>query len=545
MKVLGVSGYHDSSATLIDDGIIACYLKEERLSRNKRDMFPLKAIELICSNWQPDAVAFLDPYPNENLFHAQLKKYLKNLEPISYMGSHHKCHASTAFYNSGFEKALVFVIDRNGSVHHNCLRESETVFECSYPANIEPLHKNYWVFNTGADSDIHRLNAMQELEKENFSFSADSTMSIVKVYESATTLIGQHPLENGKTMGLSSYGNDKPFKDFFIYDRPIDNLFIHGFFATDSMTTTLLYDHLNNLTKEVTRENYQFYADYAYQVQKQTQDQVCRLVEVWVKKTGIKNVCITGGYGLNVVSNGNLIKNFPDVNFYFEPLADDSGNSIGAAMHLYRELSGDCRINKIQHTFYHGVKRVLTNVGKDCTVFDIAEFIEQGKTVAVFNGLAEAGPRALGNRSILFDARHPNAKEIVNNIKRREWYRPFAGMILEEFFDEYFETHGIKTSENMTVSFQCKKPQSIPGIAHVDNSCRIQTVSGKIPHIYYLLKEFFVRTGCPALLNTSFNMAGKPLIETQEDAIDCFENSELDVLWFPELDKCLVKKEEE
>jgi carbamoyltransferase len=155
--------------------------------------------------------------------------------------------------------------------------------------------------------------------------------------------------------------------------------------------------------------------------------------------------------------------------------------------------------------------------------------------------MAEAGPRALGNRSILFDARNPNAKEIVNIIKQREWYRPFAGFILKEYFQEYFETHGLDKSEFMTISFSCKRTNVIPGIVHVDNSCRIQTVDDEIPHMKELLLNFYDETGCPALLNTSFNLAGDPLIETQEEAIECFYRSQLEVLWFPEIGKCLTK----
>jgi len=261
-----------------------------------------------------------------------------------------------------------------------------------------------------------------------------------------------------------------------------------------------------------------------------------------VQKTGITNVCLTGGYALNVVCNEYLIRNLPGVNFYFEPLADDTGNSIGAAMLLHRQLTKDKTIRKVKHTFFHGVKTPLFYIGEDCSTEDILQEILNQKTVAVFNGMAEAGPRALGNRSIIFDARNPNAKEIVNIIKKREWYRPFAGFILEEYFEEYFETHGLNKSEFMTISFDCKKPNNIPGIVHVDNTCRIQTIDNSIPHIKELLTLFYDKTGCPALLNTSFNLAGESLVETQQEAVECFYKSELDVLWFPEIGKCLTKQ---
>ena len=543
MKILGISGYHDSSVALIENGNLICYLKEERLSRKKRDGYPLKSCNFILENYDVKYIVFTSPFPDENLFRLYLSKF-GNYEIHNYNNKHHLCHASLAFYNSGFDKCLVFVIDRNGSVTDNILKESETVFECSYPSNMITLHKNYWFSNEQGDTNNIRINAIKNLkENEKFSFNADSNMSIVKVYESATTLIGQHPLENGKTMGLSSYGKNYESIELFYNNRPIDTLFVHNRFKIDT-PTTLRYDHIDKMTEKVTKENYQFYADYAYQVQKQTQNQVKMMVGEWVEKTGIKKVCITGGYGLNVVSNENLLKCFPDVNFYFEPLADDSGNSIGAAKHLYYELTQDKTINKQTHTFYHGIKKDLQNVGESCNIQDIAKMLSEGKTVAVMNGLAEAGPRALGNRSILFDPRNPNAKDIVNRIKNREWYRPFAGMILKEYFQDYFVTHGLSQSRNMTVSFDCKKSDLIPGVIHVDNSCRIQTVDKSISHIYSLLNEFMRITNCPVLLNTSFNLAGEPLVETQEDAIRCFENSGLNVLWFPEINKCLIKEEE-
>jgi carbamoyltransferase len=175
-----------------------------------------------------------------------------------------------------------------------------------------------------------------------------------------------------------------------------------------------------------------------------------------------------------------------------------------------------------------------------CDEATIAGFLKDQKTVAVFNGLAESGPRALGNRSILFDARNHDAKDIVNNIKRREWYRPFAAMVLEEDFQKHFETLGLTSSEFMTVSFAVTD-NNIPGVTHVDNTCRVQTVSETIPHIYDLLQEFKKQTGTSVLLNTSFNLAGEPLVDTFDDAVRTFNESEIDVLWIPQLKRCIIK----
>jgi len=542
MKIVGVTGYHDSSAVLLQDGEIKLFFKEERLVRQKRALTAVSSVDEILKHHKDiDYFALCDHHDSEYTFYKSYKRIF-GTEIKDYTSSHHLCHASQAFYNSGFENCLVFVIDRNGAAIEGLVREAETVFEASYPCNFRTLHKNYWIHNTEKgfyDKFPTLLNKFNNQTK--FSFNADSNMSIVKVYESATTLIGQCPLENGKTMGLASYGKDKQFINFFQNNRPVDNLFLHDNFVVDYVESTLFKEYENNINFDLRKDNYQFYADYAYQVQKQTQEQVLDMVSQWVRKTGIKQVCITGGYALNVVCNEYLIRNLPEVEFYFEPLADDTGNSIGAAMLLHRSLTQDNTRTKLKHTFFHGKNVKPKNIGNDCTTQDIVRHLINQKTVAVYNGMAEAGPRALGNRSILFDARNPNAKEIVNIIKQREWYRPFAGFILKEYFQEYFETHGLGKSEFMTISFSCKRTNDIPGIVHVDNSCRIQTVDNGIPHIKELLLNFYDETGCPALLNTSFNLAGDPLIETQEEAIECFYRSQLEVLWFPEIGKCLTK----
>ena len=252
-----------------------------------------------------------------------------------------------------------------------------------------------------------------------------------------------------------------------------------------------------------------------------------------------------GGYGLNVVANEYLVKNLPEVDFYFEPLADDSGNSIGAALLIYYNETRNTYKNKkypLKHTYFNNIKHSIkiNNKGKDLYSKDIASFLNKGKIVAVYNGIAEGGPRALGNRSIFFDARNPNAKNIINVVKNREWYRPFAASILKEYFTKYFITYGLKESPFMTISFQVKN-KKIPGVTHIDNSCRVQTVSKDNGYLFNLLTDFNAISKVPVLLNTSFNIAGEPLIETPSEAINCFNKTKIDVLWFPEKNKGLIK----
>lgn len=530
MRIMGISPAHDSSVAIINDGKLECFLKEERYSRIKRDKLPWKAIEHVYG--KIDKIVYTTPTVStqDAMFKAILAKKFE-CPIIDMSDQHHLCHASLAFYNSDFGKALVFVIDRNGSVINNVMREAETVYQVEYPYEFKTLHKNYWVFNRGADADSETLK---------YSTTADSYMSVVKVYETATTLIGQNPLENGKTMGLAAYGKDTQHKQFFVDGRPNDTLFVHDYFVTPDQTTTLMREHIGKVVRDVPKTDYEFYANHAYQVQKQTQEYVLEMIKHWVNKTGIKEVCITGGYALNVVANSFYVENLPDVKFYFEPMADDSGNSIGAAMHQYRVDTGSHAMYGIKTQFIHGLSSKLKDIGEPCLFNDMISLIEQQKTVAVFYGFAEGGPRALGNRSILFDARNPNAKHIVNRIKKREWYRPFAATVLEEDFEEYFHTLEVENSRYMTMSFKVKNPDLIPGVVHVDNSCRVQTVNS-YDILGLILTQFKKNTGCGVLLNTSFNMAGEPLVETQDDAVNTFNNSDIDVLWFPEIGRYLKK----
>ena len=184
----------------------------------------------------------------------------------------------------------------------------------------------------------------------------------------------------------------------------------------------------------------------------------------------------------------------------------------------YREVTQDSTICPVQDNFYHYYNGDGVKSGDKKSIQDIVDLINDQKVVAIFQGSPEAGPRALGHRSLLFDPRNKDGKDIMNTLKRREWYRPFAGVIMEEHFSSYFKTLGLKKSEYMTINFECKTKTSqyVPSIVHVDNTCRIQTVNSGF--LYNLLSLFYEQTGCPMLMNTSFNLAGHPLVHSVDDA---------------------------
>jgi len=547
MRILGISWHHDSSVCVIKDGEIEFYCKEERLSGKKRDGKPWLSLQKVKDNIKGSidcicltSAANGDPVVRE--LSDAISKMFPGIPYVDFSESHHMIHANLAFYNSGFDEALVFVVDRNGSVvwidDREVGRESESVYQISYPNNIKNLYKSYWSYNPTNTFGYEKILSHIKQLNNDCDINFRSGFGITKVYEAATSLIGRHPLDNGKTMGLSAYGEDKTYHPLFIDSTPIDMYFHHetnfGYYYPREIESRFSD---TDLKREffIDQKNFQPYADRAKHVQIETQKAVLSLIKKYTEKTGIKNVCITGGYGLNVVANSFYVENLPELNFYFEPIADDSGNSIGVAkMKYYIDSQSNKKIplESLSFHYYEDETDIHSYpLVKETSIQEISELILNNKSIALFGGYPESGPRALGNRSIIFNASNKDAKDIINKIKRREWFRPFAGVIQEEDFEKYFETLGIKKSKFMTLSFKAKKNciKKYPGVLHVDNTCRVQTVREGI--LYDILTEL-KKSGVEMILNTSFNLAGKPLIQTAKEAIiTCFE-SELDGVYF-------------
>lgn len=539
MRIVSFNITHDSSVCSYVDGKIEFYCKEERISRKKRDSDPYLCLKKYREQnfGKIDHFLYLTPSNNEPYLYDQYSIYIDkmfNVKLENYSSlNHHNCHAGVAFYNSGFSEALVFVIDRNGSIFFDnggvpIARESESAYIGSYIEGIQPIYKSFWSYQ-----NAYKHKIQYEIKKyydsnniKNLDINVNNSWSIVKVYESASTLIGVHPIDNGKTMGLSSYGEEREYEKLFIDGNPISEYFTCidltniGF----EQDTSCFYGHENKITDNINENNFQFYANKAKHVQLETQEQALKLIKKYVEKTNIKNVCLSGGYGLNVVANNFYIKNLPDVNFYFEPLSDDSGITIGACMLKYREETLDKKTYTQPDNFYHYYDHSDTRIfGEKVKIDDLSNILINQKILAIFDGIPESGPRALGHRSLLFDPRNINGKEIVNTLKNREWYRPFAGIVLEDYAQDYFDMLGLTKSEFMTISFDSKNEveKYVPAIVHVDGTCRIQTVSKKDKFLFDLLNNFYIKTGCPMLLNTSFNLAGDPLIQTKDDVV-CF-----------------------
>jgi carbamoyltransferase len=551
MNILSIHFGHDSSACILKDGEIVLYFKEERFSRRKRDNIPIISIKKCIENFKEEIThIIITSTAGNNLLFVNAIKFISsfiklpnNKNIINFISNHHLSHAGISFFNSGFEKAIVIVADGGGSSYkkNKNVYECESIYLMSYDKPITTILKNYFV---PATFDLDNLKDIKI--NKNYKVNLFKKIGgIVNVYTTATLLIGQNIFENGKTMGLSSYGEKiLNFPKIFIneYCKPNSNYYeIYNYKNTKE---PFFIGHYKKITNKITQDNYKFYADYAYEIQTQTQEAVGNLIENSIKKTGIRKVCISGGYGMNVVANHYYLKRFPDVDFYFEPIADDTGGAIGAAKIFWHFQTKDKTVRPLKTTSFHGVHYdVSPYKGVKKSVKDIAKLLYEDKSVAVYSGLAEAGQRALGNRSIFFNALNPDAKDLVNKIKKREWYRPFAAVVLEEDASIYFDMGRVKSSPFMTICFPVREEyvKIIPGVTHVDNTCRIQTVSKDNGYLYKLLQEFKKLSGHGILLNTSFNLAGAPLVEAPKEAFNTLINSSLDYLWFEETQQLFSK----
>jgi carbamoyltransferase len=572
--IAGITRGHNGATCLLKDGKIVFYIEEERLSRKKYDGGPLagmlkikeytdKLDFLVVAHTQPLTMAGKIDFTGDDMYTGWARKL--GLIDQHFSGEHHpqvvdlghihhELHAACAFYNSGFDTAACLIVDGAGTFiplgdNGETGWELETIFSASYPANFSTKYKHIGVRGPKvafAKYNVPHDHRGKPEDVHDVLFS--DHCGITKCYEAMTDYCGFGFIEAGKAMGLSPYGqkNDKIPSVFlgeegrYLSNR---NLFTPNY-PNGAYIDSVAFPVLDNETLESKM-------DLAFAVQHACEEQIIRLILDAVERTGEKNVVIAGGFGLNCVGNYEYLKHLPsDINLYIEPIAHDGGTCIGAAKLIHHDNTSD--ITKRPHkTIYYG-PNYFEKYGKydinlqddetitDVTQHEIATLISESNIVCMYQGGSEAGPRALGNRSILFDPRVKDGKDIVNDVKHREWFRPFAGTILEENVHDWFDLRGMDKTPFMMYAVNCKDgvEDKIPSIIHVDNTCRIQTVSEEENKNYYnLIKEFNLITGVPILFNTSFNLGGDPLVETIEDALHTLRNSDLKYLYLPEIGK--------
>jgi len=539
MNILSVSRNHDASVCYIKDGDTVFHTVEERHSRHKADGVPfwslinakhlLTDVDALCISATDAPVFVAEPRStNRTIYDVITHKLIKNKNYTTHYfhDFHHLTHAAGSFYNSGFSEAVCVVFDGAGSfLSYDTelgaieARETQSVFVANYPANFNCVHKKMYSKNN--------INHKTTVENVDLEFYAEP-QSFGFPFDRLGTHFGLGKDSAGKVMGLASYGKESTF-----------NLVKNSVITSDVVYRE--YGSYNFNYKFPKADTFQEKADLAQSVQLQIQQEAIKYVLYAINKTGLKNVCLSGGYALNCSFNYELLKHLPEgVQLYIEPAANDSGVSLGAAKYLWHSSTGDTTIRPqlspylgiaTEYAVPNGVKQRSVNYQ------DIALLIRNGNIVAMYQGRSEVGPRALGNRSILFDPTHENGKDIVNTVKGREFFRPFAGTVLEENAPEWFDMRGLKSSPLMMFAVNAKTEckEAIPSIVHVDGSCRIQTVNKQQnPHFYNLISAFNELTGVPILFNTSFNLAGDPMVESIEDAVDTLHRSKLEYLYLPE-----------
>ena len=593
MRVLGISAfYHDSAAALVEDGRIVAAAQEERFSRKKHDSrFPRHAIRYCLEagghgiSGVDDVVFYDKPFLKferlvetylafpprgfgsfrmaiplwlrEKLFLKDLlKKELKSVDGGGWNGSllfseHHLSHAASAFFPSPFDEAVVLTMDGVGE----------------------------WATTSATIGRRNRLEVHKEIH---FPHSLGLLYSAFTYYTGFKVNSGEY-----KVMGLAPYGEPR-FKDK-ILERLID-VKPDGSFRLDMSYfnyctgLTMTNGRFNELFGAPPRKPEElltdFHMDLAASIQAVTDEIVLRLTRSLRTETGIRNLCLAGGVALNCVANGKVLREGYFDRVYIQPAAGDAGGSVGAALvgyHLQRgqdrKANGDGMRGAYLGPQYAqaDIEARLRKAGARFEVMDDARLIatsaqdlSQGRAMGWFQGRMEFGPRALGNRSILGDPRSPTMQKTLNlKVKYRESFRPFAPSVLRERVSDWFEADSDSPymllvadvvehrRREMTAAekrlFGIDKlnvPRSdIPAVTHVDYSARIQTVHQDTnPRYYALLSEFERRTGCPVLVNTSFNVRGEPIVCTPEDAFRCFMGTDLDVL---AVGNCYLRKPEQ
>ncbi|NUQ61747.1 MAG: carbamoyltransferase [Pirellulales bacterium] len=579
--ILGISAfYHDSAAALVIDGEIVAAAQEERFTRKKHDHdFPQQAVNYCLAEARigPEDLDYVGFYDKPlTKFERLLETYLafapagyrsfRQAMPLwlkqklhlpreirsglggRYRGNvvftdHHESHAASAFFPSPFEEAAILTLDGVGEWSTTCY-------------------------------GIGRGNRIELAREIRFPHSLGLLYSAFTYYTGFRVNSGEY-----KVMGLAPYG--RPIYKDAILEKLMD-LKEDGSFRMDmryfnycqglTMTSRKLDELFGGPPRKAESEVTQREMDLAASVQAVTEEVMLRCARHIHHQTGMKNLVLAGGVALNCVGNGRILREGPFENLWIQPAAGDAGGALGTALFIWHQLlekprqpcAGDRQKgsflgpafsdDEIFETLQRQGAVFTTAASEDHLCEDVASLIAREKVVGWFQGRMEFGPRALGARSILGDARSEKMQSVMNlKIKFRESFRPFAPIVLREHVDEYFEMRPNEDSPYMLlvapVRTELRTPiapqqqaafgieklrysrSSIPAVTHVDYSARIQTVDPeRHPLLHKLMTRFHERTGCPVLINTSFNVRSEPIVCTPEDAYRCFQMTDMDVL---------------
>jgi len=577
MNILGISCfYHDSAACLLRDGEIIAAAQEERFTRKKHDFnFPANAAKFCLHAGNIDAsvldyVVFYDKplIKFERILETYLayapsgirqfiqamplwlkqKLWIPDLirQELGYKGKilftgHHESHASSAFYPSPFKEAAFLTIDGVG--------EWDTAS-----------------FGIGRDNDIEIYYTLR------FPHSLGLLYSAFTYYTGFKVNSGEY-----KLMGLAPYGEPK-YVDLImneLLDLKEDGSFklnmkyfgyCNGLKMTNARFEKLFGGQARKPESRITQKD----MDIAASIQKVTEEIMLRMSRYVHKVTGKDKLCLAGGVALNCVGNGRILREGPFKEIWIQPASGDAGGALGAALFIWHKYLGNSRFvdekkDRQKSSFLgpgYSDEEIEDFLKKEGAAYKklsyselpdiVSDLIIQGKVIGWFQGRLEFGPRALGARSIIGDARNPQMQSKMNlKIKYRESFRPFAPTVLREKASEWFDLDrespymllvapvkedkrlNLGDSEENLTGFDKLKPKrsEIPAVTHVDYSARIQTIKREDHPLYYdMINSFYKKTGCPVIINTSFNVRGEPLVCTPEDAFKCFMRTEMDYL---------------
>lgn len=566
--MLGVHIGHDRSAALVKNGRLISHIAQERLDRVKMSpgsQIPFQAITAVLAQTgqtihHVDAVGFTFDncavdrlaarFEEDLAFHFDLPKI--TTIPVS----HHLAHAWSVFALSGFQRCAVLVCDGAGDLVGSSdegtsagaagmigsavgmegeslfLADGDTLELCDrrLQSFLHDIYNRPFLYNAAQMPDYYAIQ----------------TVSIGRKYEQFTYLLGFGYEQNGKTMGLASYG--RPLVDPGTWP------------VTDFNYSLTLADIIREVEEAAGAASMPIgaflrlhRADAASTIQRFTEEALLGLASYTRKTLGEPKLCVSGGVFLNCVANHKILKANLFTQLYAMPACGDEGHAVGAAFAVNALLKGRSPKSVPQPAVsrfplvlpYSGlsydrsaVKAAIDRHGllyhwhaDDALAYKVADLIAQGLTVGLLRGRSEIGPRALGHRSILADPRLPSMKDHLNaHVKFRESFRPYAPMVLAEHATEIFDLVQPSPFMLFACDVRAQYQTLLPAITHVDGTARVQTVDSQEPFLHALLTAFHQRTGIAVLLNTSFNLAGEPIVETPEDAIRAFLSCGLDVL---------------
>lgn len=537
MKVLGINGWsergHDGGASLIVDGKLLFSVEEEKLicKRHAYDTLPLESIKA-CLNYGNITMDDIDKvvigWNYEKLYEMLGKKFIskeemskalfndeKYADKIEYL-THHQAHAYSAFIPSNYDKALVLIVDGQG----------------------EYMGTSVYL----ADRNSENLKLLME-----------TPVSLGYFYTGITKQIGFKGGEEGKTMGLASYGEPTYVEELRKLINLDENGNINCAFHIDKVgkdeekaslekwkeLLSNIIPKRNGKIIEVT-EDILPYANLAKSSQVILEEIMCGLIKKYVKETGVHDVCIAGGAGLNCPTS-SAVENMEEVSSVFvQPAANDGGISLGAAIKGAIDLGDDVKIEMIPYLgpeySNKEIEKALKEKDYNYDEFDnieevIARLLAEGKIVANYQGRLELGPRALGNRSLLASPEKYEMLVRMNELKGREVWRPLAPAVMYDKQETVFDSDIF--SPHMTKNFKVlnEMKDRLQAITHVDGTARIQSVTKEYNELFYnIINEFYKLTGIPVVINTSFNVKGEPIVCTPQEAIDSFERMNLDYL---------------